>query len=279
MDIADISSVSYWVRFWNNYGDNIIAAVAKVAVILIAYFILRLILSKLTNRLIAFPFSKVNSNILPGRQARLRALQTVLKSTIGFVLGFVVIIMLLEAVGIPIVPLITTAGVAGLAIGFGAQKLVRDVIAGFFILMEDQYGVGDYVTIGVATGIVEDLGMRTTRIIDKFGKLYILSNGDITQVCNLSREELRMCLDIALPASTDLEKAKRVLDRVGATIAKDYPSQVNKAFISDGLTQISSASVTVRLVGSVVAQHQEDIQTKIYEKILEAFQENDLQLA
>ena len=279
MDIAEISSVSYWVRLWSNYGDKIIAAVVKVAVILIAYLILRFVVFKMTSRLIALPLSKVSGNILSARQARIRAMQTVLKSATGFVLGFVVIIMLLEAVGIPIVPLITTAGVAGLAIGFGAQKLVRDVIAGFFILMEDQYGVGDYVTIGAVTGTVEDLGMRTTRITDKFGKLYILSNGDITQVCNLSRDEIRMSLDIALPASTDLEKAKRVLDAVGETIAKDYPSQVKKAFVSDGFTLISGASVTVRLVGSVVAQYQDDIQTKINEKILKAFQENGLQLA
>ena len=279
MDIAEISSVSYWVRLWNNYGDKIISAAAKVAVILIAFVILRYLLFKFTSRIIALPLSRVSGNILPARQARIRALQTVLKSTLGFVLGFVVVIMLLEAVGIPIVPLITTAGVAGLAIGFGAQKLVRDVIAGFFILMEDQYGVGDYVTIGAVTGLVEDLGMRTTRICDKSGKLYILSNGDITQVCNLSRGELCMSLDIALPASIDLEKAKRILDEVGEAIAKDYPSLVKKAFKCDGLTQISGATVTVRLVGSVVAQYQEDLQTKLNERIRKMFQENELQLA
>jgi len=96
--------------------------------------------------------------------------------------------MILQAAGVNIVPLITTASVAGLAVGIGAQKLVRDWISGIFILIEDQYGVGDKVTVNAVTGLVEELGMRTTRIRDENGNLYIISNGDISQVCNHSHK-------------------------------------------------------------------------------------------
>ena len=142
------------------------------------------------------------------REARVRALHAVLKSAVGFVLGFVMAIMVLQSAGLNIVPLLTTASVAGLAIGFGAQKLVKDVISGFFILVEDQYGVGDYVTIGPATGIVDDLGMRTTRVRDASGKLFIIANGDISQVYNHSRGALCVWTDIAVPASSDLAKGE-----------------------------------------------------------------------
>jgi small conductance mechanosensitive channel len=97
--------------------------------------------------------------------------------------------------------------VAGLAVGFGAQKLVKDVITGFFLLLEDQYAVGDYVTIGTVTGTVEELGMRITRLRDDDGRLYILSNGDIGQVCNMSRGPLAGVLEVAIAASADVGHA------------------------------------------------------------------------
>lgn len=265
-----------WSKLWREAAAE---SSVKIAAILVVYVIIRFVVFKLIGRLLALPLARVSEGIPPARQARVRTLRAVLRSTVGVVLGFVVAVMVLEASGIPIVPLITTAGIAGLAIGFGAQKLVRDVIAGFFILMEDQYGVGDYVTIGAVTGIVEELGMRTTRLRDKAGKVYIISNGDIAQVCNASRGDLILTVDIALPASIDLEKAKRVLDEVGRALAKDDPSRVKRPFVSNGLIQLNGATATVRLVGSVAAEDEEAVRIVLNGRIRQAFIENDLQLA
>lgn len=177
----------FWRDYWTRHGERIVAAGARVAAIVLAYVIVRFVILKLLNRLTRTLLHKVGEELTEARQARLNALQSALRSTSAFVLGLVATIMVLQAVGLNIVPLITTASVAGLAVGFGAQKLVRDVIAGLFILIEDQYGVGDLVTIGAVTGVVEELGMRITRLRDESGKLWILANGDIAQVCNHSR--------------------------------------------------------------------------------------------
>ncbi len=177
----------YWSEVLIRHLEGAVSAATRIIVIIVAYFLVRFILLRILARFAQSMLAKVAKDRLVAREARIKSLQTLLGSTISFVLGFVAVVMILQAAGINIVPVLTTASVAGIAVGFGAQKLVRDWIAGLFILIEDQYGVGDVVTIGAVTGTVEELGMRTTRIRGEDGSLYIIPNGDISQVCNRSR--------------------------------------------------------------------------------------------
>ncbi len=184
-----ILSREYWVELWSRHTEHVIGAATRIVVILVAYFVVRFVVLKVLRRFGQSLLARVSGELVQAREARIRSLQTALGSGVSFVLGFVAAIMVLQAAGINVVPLLTTAGVAGVAIGFGSQKLVRDWISGMFILIEDQFGVGDRVTIGAVTGLVEELGMRTTRIRGENGSLYIVSNGDIAQVCNHSRAQ------------------------------------------------------------------------------------------
>jgi len=252
---------------------------AKIAVILVGYLILRFVAGRLIKGVLGSGLARLSGDILQARKARVRALQSLLMSTVSFVLGFVAIIMMLQAAGINVIPLLTTASVAGLAIGFGAQKLVRDVISGFFILMEDQYGVGDYVTIGAVTGVVEDLQMRTTSIRDSSGRLYILSNGDISQVCNHSRGKLALSVDYALAASADLDKAKQVLDEAGKSMATDFPNEVKEPFACEGPTQITAASTVIRLTGVVLPSAQDSVRIELNTRVRQALEKNGIALA
>ncbi len=268
-----------FASLWDKYADKIGAAAVEILVIVAAYLVVRFIAFKLINRIFGSIVKGNGRSTVQARAARVGALQTVLRSAVGFVLGMLAVIMVLQAAGINIAPLIMSASVAGLAVGFGAQKLVRDVIAGFFILMEDQYGVGDYVSIGGVTGVVEELGMRTTQIRDAAGKLNILSNGDIAQVCNHSRGTLRASIDVAVPATTDLDKARRVLNEVGESIARDLPEEVREPYACAGLAQITGAAATLRLTGSTLPQYQDHVHMELNSRIRQAFQENGLQLA
>ena len=279
MNLANIWTSDFWISLWRDYGENLSTATTRILVIILAYIVVRFVIFKLIRRLTDVPLTDAGEGVLRAREARVRALQSILKSTAGFVLGFVAAVMILQAAGLNIVPLLTTASVAGLAIGFGAQKLVRDVISGFFILMEDQYGVGDYVTIGVVTGVVEDLGMRTTRIRDKLGMLHIVPNGDISHVCNHSRGRLVASFDIPLPAAGDLDKARTVLNQVGKSLADENPSLVKEPLACEGFAQMTGATATFRLTGSVAPGRQEEVQMLLFDKIRQAFQNNDLKLA
>lgn len=255
-------------------------AAIKIVVILAVYRIVRLLVFKLIYRMMKLPMLGADDEHgVDVRKARMMTLQSILRSASGFVLAFVAVVMVLQTINYNPIPILATASVAGVAIGFGAQKLVRDVITGFFILMEDQYGVGEYVTIGAVTGVVQELGMRTTKVRDAAGRLYTISNGDISTVCNHSRGALLATLDIAVPAATDLDKARSVINEAGDALAREMPDVVKRAFRCEGLAAMSGANATLRVVGGVVAIHQDQALMELKGRIREAFAENDLTLA
>ena len=138
-------------------------------------------------------------------------LASILKSIVKYTVYIIVIISVLNVFEIPTAPLLATAGLGGLAIGFGAQSLVKDVFTGFFILFEDQFGVGDLVTIGSMAGTVEDMGLRITKIREYNGNLHIIPNGEIKTVTNHTRGNPLAILDIGIAYETDVERAIAVL--------------------------------------------------------------------
>jgi small conductance mechanosensitive channel len=186
---------------------------ASLLLIILLFFLMRAAVDRLIHRATDGIADRAEAMNNPGRAARVRTLGGLVTSIIVWTLGFVFVVSGLSMIGFPIASLLASAGVAGVAIGFGAQKLVKDVITGFLILLEDQYAVGEYVTIGTVTGIVEDFEMRITRIRDDDGKLYILSNGDIVQVCNQSRGPVGGAFEIGIAASADTDHAIEVLNK------------------------------------------------------------------
>jgi Small-conductance mechanosensitive channel len=180
-----------------------------------------------------------------GRAQRVRTLASLLLSIATYTLAFIVLLSALGTLGVNVLGLLGTAGVAGLAVGFGAQKLVKDVISGFFLLLEDQYAVGDYVSIGAVTGVVEELGMRITRVRDDDGRLFILSNGDITQVCNHSRGPVAGSFEVAIGASADISAARKALDAALKEVSEEMklPEPAHVA----GITAADAAKTTLRI--------------------------------
>ncbi|MGO8670614.1 MAG: mechanosensitive ion channel family protein [Capsulimonadaceae bacterium] len=210
------------LSFWRHIGVDALDTTLDVAKIIIAYLIVRMVLRRLI-RQVVLPMVLRTEKSDSVHAGRLRTLAGLLDSVAGYVLIFVFGVMMLRAFHLDPIPLLTTASVAGIAVGIGAQKLVRDVISGFFILLENQYAVGEYVTIGAVTGTVEDVGMRTTRVRDDAGRLYMISNGDISQVCNQSRGAVDSCIDIGVALTADLSRAMEVINAAGQEMASSRP--------------------------------------------------------
>ncbi len=208
----------------------------------------------------------------PVRARRLETLASLGRSAASYALTVIFGILALKALGVDPMPLITAAGVAGLAIGFGAQRLVRDVIGGFFILLENQFGVGEIITVGAVTGTVCEIGLRTTRLRDAQGRLYILSNGDITTVCNHSRGEVTVSLEVNVAASADLERASAVLDEAGTAVSQRHG--LASPFRSQGISAFDAAKVTLKVVGSVPPSVQEqvlgELRVEIFDRLRQA---------
>ena len=145
------------------------------------------------------------------REQRAEALGTLAESVVRVVVWGFAILTALGTVGIDLAPLIAGAGVLGVAIGFGAQDIVKDFLSGVLMLIEDQYGVGDVIDAGEATGVVEEVSLRTTRIRDVNGTVWHVPNGSITRVGNLTQGWSRMILDVGVAYETDVDEAIEVL--------------------------------------------------------------------
>ncbi len=196
-------------------GPDLWVTIGKVVLRLILILGLGLIAKIIGNKIIDAIFKeRKNMPIQITSTRREQTLRNLLKSVLSYVLSFIVIVMILDVFHIPIGTLLAGAGVAGLAIGFGAQSLVQDIISGFFIIFEDQFSVGDYVSVSGAEGTVETIGFRTTKIQGWTGEQYVIPNGNITQVVNYSIHNGLSVVDINLPYESDIAHAEKIIEEI-----------------------------------------------------------------
>jgi small-conductance mechanosensitive channel len=182
--------------------------------------------------------------------ARATTLGAVLRSLAGFVVWAIAGITILGELGINLGPLVASAGIAGLAIGFGAQSLVKDFLAGMFILVEDQYGVGDIIDAGEATGTVEAVSLRTTQLRDVHGTMWHIPNGQIARVGNMSQQWARALLDLSVAYGADLDVAQTTIKEVADDLWRD-PTWAGRVLEEPelwGIEDLGPTGVTIRLV-------------------------------
>ena len=251
--LNDIFEREFWVRFWHELTGEVLHSLIQIAGILVAYLVLRALANKVIDGVLARIMAReVSHGLSPERTGRLQTIQGLTKSLVGYIFFFVFGVLFFKAVGFDIMPFITTAGVIGLAVGFGAQKLVKDVISGFFIIIDNVFVVGDMVTIGAVTGQVIEMGMRVTRVQDAGGRLFILANGDIGTVTNLSRNPVQDVIEVGIAAAADLTAATRAINAAGEALFEGGEHRLKAAPSVLGITAFSLASVTVRV--SVVSE-------------------------
>lgn len=207
-----------------------------------------------------------------------RTLVPLLHSLCQYVLYFGAGVMMLGHLGVNIQPILAGAGILGLAVGLGAQSLVSDVVSGFFILFESHYLVGDYVQIGDAAGVVEEVGIRNTKIRDAQGKLFIIPNGQVKSVVSYSKGFINAVVDVKVPAGSDLEGVFRAMTEAGRRL-KLMHREVLAETVVQGLVDLGSSDMTVRSVTKVQPGRHVLMQNE-YRKILKiVFDEDRLQLS
>lgn len=206
-------------------------------------------------------------------EQRVDALSGVLRSVVSFVVGMIAGFMILGAVGIDLRPLLAGAGILGLAVGFGAQSLVKDFLSGIFILVEDQFGVGDIVQIDAdAQGTVELVSLRTTRLRAVDGTVWHVPNGQIAKVGNKSQLWSRSLLDLEVAYDTDLEHANQVIQEVADAVWSQEASVLEQPDIW-GVEALGANGVTIRLVVKTTPAEQWRISRLLRERIKAAFDE------
>jgi len=277
---------------WAEFADRFSAPLRVLLILLVAYILVRIsrrIIKRATRRLeTGDSESKIEtfrrrtglslldtSDQMPTarRVQRARTIGVVLRSIVTVVIWTIAILMSLGELGVNLAPLLAGAGVAGIAIGFGAQTLVRDFLSGLFMLFEDQYGVGDVVDVGEATGTVEGVSLRTTRLRDVEGVVWHVPNGEIKRVGNMSQQWSRALLDIGVAYETDVPTAIRVIKDCADEMWRD--DDWSRLILGEpevwGVEELGADRVIIRLVVQTRPLEQWAVARELRARIKRAF--------
>jgi small conductance mechanosensitive channel len=225
---------------------------------------------------------KAERTAIQAERARRRAetLGTVLNSIAAIVIYTVAVFMALGEFDVNLGPLIASAGIVGVAFGFGAQSLVKDFLSGIFMLVEDQFGVGDIIDVGPASGVVEVVSLRTTQLRDVHGTLWYVPNGEILRVANKSQEWARAVLDIEVAYNTNIKRAMTVIKRTADEVWND--AIPNATILEEpeiwGVESFGANAIAIRLAVKVEPGEQFATAREIRRRLKEAFDEEGIEI-
>lgn len=214
------------------------------------------------------------------RAQRAEAIGAVMRSITTGVVYSLALLLALAELGVELGPLIAGAGIVGVALGFGAQSLVRDFLSGGFMLIEDQFGIGDVIDVGDAIGVVEGISLRTTKLRDLDGTLWHVPNGEVRRVGNKSQEWARALLDISVAYGTNIDRAAAVILRVAETMRQE--EEFRNVIIEDpeiwGVQLLGADGVAIRLVIKVRPGEQWNLERKFRWRIKDAFDAEGIEI-
>lgn len=244
----------------------------KIIGILIAYFIVRAIGNKILSG--TFESYQKRKHVSAGRA---QTLESLTKNVLGYALLFILAVTILQVFDYDVTALIAGAGIIGLAIGFGAQGLVSDVVTGFFILLEKQIDIGDYITTGEFTGICEEVGLRQTKIRGFDGTLHYVPNREINGMSNHSRGNMRALVDIGISYNDEVDKAIHILQSVCDDLATSNPAIIEGPSVL-GVENLGDSDVVLRVIAKTVNMEQWAVERQLRKSIKEAFDLNGIEI-
>lgn len=274
-DYATFSDVlHHWhhksLFFVNNY-------LPQIVVILVVAFVLSRIVSFFVRRMRKLADSQTENL---QRASEIRTLAAILRATAYGVIGFIALLHILSVLDISYTPYLASAGVVGVGIGLGAQSLFKDIINGIFILVENQYNVGDNVKLAGLAGTVEDLSLRVTTLRDPDGTLYFIPNSQVANVANLSRDFAVATLVLTVDATADPDRVLSLLRTTALEVRNDPAFQ--RTALSDpdipGIDSINGRLVTYPITLRVAINQKDAILRELRRRILQVFEQNAIPL-
>ena len=269
----------------DNFWDNIYIQLTDLNLWMsffwtIIQIILIIVFAKIITRIadaVVDRWMNKSSRTLKVNERRAKTVGVLIHNIIKYTINFFVILMILEQLGFKLAPVLAGAGVLGLAIGFGAQNLVKDVISGFFIIFEDQFGVGDQITINNFTGVVEEIGLRITKLRSWTGELHIIPNGTIQEVTNFSTHNSVAVIDIGVAYEEDLERVNKVLESILSESFKEVQDMVKPPEIL-GVQNFGPSEVIMRIVAETKPMLHYSVARKLRAKIKEGFDREGIEI-
>jgi len=259
--------------YWQDHANLLIVKPLQVLSILVVALLLRTlahrwinrlsaasvagkvpaILSPLTDRTGTLPFWESSGLVSERRKQRADTIASVLRSAVSFLIFVTALLLVLQAFEINLAPFVAGTSLVGVAVGFGAQNIIKDFLAGMFLMLEDQYGVGDVIDVKEATGTVEAVGLRTTRLRDAEGVAWYVRNGEIVRVGNMSQQYAQVVLDVPVGVGADVPAALAALSAAAADLyaEPDWAPSLLAAPEVLGIERLGREETVLRLVARV----------------------------
>jgi moderate conductance mechanosensitive channel len=214
------------------------------------------------------------------RRQRAETIGSVLRSIASFVILGLAFVTSLAELGFELGPILASAGVAGVALGFGAQSLVRDFLSGIFMILEDQYGVGDLIDTGEAVGTVEEVSLRVTRLRDSSGVVWYVRNGEILRVGNHSQGWSTAVVDVSIAYNQDIPTVLELIRATAEELAQDeaWRDRILEDPVVAGVESVTGAAVTIRVIVKCTPNDHYAVQRELRERIKEAFDREGIQV-
>ncbi len=255
---------------WGEFFLNTALLGLKIILVFLSYLLIKKLAKQLINKLFEAYIQK--NSISRGRAFTLESL---INNLITYVLFFILIITILQLLGIDATAILAGAGIIGLAVGFGAQGLVSDLVSGFFILLEKQLDVGELITVGEFSGTVEQVGLRTTQIRAADGTLHFIPNREITQLSNHSRGEMQALVDIDISIHNDLPRILEILQQVCERIASENESITDGPNLI-GIQNLGPNAITIRIIAKTKNMEQWGMERLIRQEAKVALDEHGI---
>ncbi|MDR3070766.1 MAG: mechanosensitive ion channel family protein [Propionibacteriaceae bacterium] len=217
----------------------------------------------------------VTPEVSERHQQRTAALASLFRSMTTFVIFVVAVVIIIDTLGISIAPIIAATGVGGVALGFGAQSLVKDFLSGISIIVEDQYGVGDLIDTGDVSGIVEEISLRSTRLRDASGQIWYIRNGEILKVGNVSQGWSTATIEVPLDPYADSAKAIEVLTKVAAELDEDpdFQKLLLDAPQVAGVSSVTGQAMKILVTARTASNQHLAVQRELLARGVEALRE------
>lgn len=204
----------------------------------------------------------------------------IISGTLSVVIALIVILMILDEVGIPIGPLLATAGIVGVAVGFGAQYLIRDIISGLFIILENQYRINDVVCFDQTCGLVEEISLRTTSIRDMDGTVHHIPHGEVKKVSNLTKTYARVNLNVGVAYDSDIENVIKVVNQVGKDLGSDpvWKDSIIKSPEFLRINDFGDSAIEIKILGDTKPTKQWAVTGELRKRLKIAFDKEGIEI-
>ncbi len=278
--------------YWETARDWLLGVPLQILVVVVLAVVVQLVLTRVIKRVVkraserakrerlaqmrqVTRTAELSTLLLTQRtEQRAAAIGTLLRSIIAITVWTIAILTILPLLGINVAPLLASAGIIGVALGFGAQTLVKDYLSGIFLIIEDQFGVGDYVDVGDVIGTVEEVALRYTRLRDMSGVVWYVRNGEILRVANRSQGWTLATVDIPVAYNENLDRVREIVERVALDMDEDpdYDDLLLGRPIFAGVESVSGEAVIIRITAKAAPEKQVSVARTIRERMKVAFE-------